>query len=203
MELKEYIKILQKEKNLLFGSAAVLVLAVTFFSLTKPETFETELSFFVAKNGTQETGDYKYSGYYAIQASGAVAENISQWLKSASVASEIYSRAGINSSSSSLSTLSKSFKADKFSSQYVRINYKTRDQESAKKIAEATENVVGEKLESLEKLSNGEVSFKIISKAPLIIRTADNVLLNIFLAVLGGLFLGIMLALAKNYFSDS
>ncbi len=193
MELKEYIKILQKEKKLLVGTILILLLSVALFSALKPDTYVTDLSLLVAKSGTQDTNDYKYSGYYAVQASETIADNISQWLKSGSVVNEIYSRAGAGGGF---------FKADKLSSQYVRLNYRTGDKESATKIAKAVESVIGEKLESLEKLSNGEISFKIILGGPLIVKSADNILLNDFLAVIAGLFLGIMFAFAKNYFSD-
>ncbi|MBU3965715.1 hypothetical protein KKG29_01875 [Patescibacteria group bacterium] len=217
MELKEYIKILQKEKKLIVGTVLILLLSVALFSALKPATYDTDLPLLVAKSGAQDTNDYKYGGYYAVQASEAVADNISQWLKSASVVNEIYSRAGIIGSSDplnkfgvaprrlrgdSLKALSKFFKADKVSSQYVRLNYRTGDKESAAKIAKAVESVIGEKLESLEKLSNGEISFKIISGGPLVVKSADNIFLNGFLAVVAGLFLGIFLALGKEYFRE-
>lgn len=202
MELKDYLKILRKEKKLLVGTVLILLFWVAIFSALKPVAYDTDLSLLVAKNGTQDTNDYKYGGYYAVQASEEIGDNMSQWLKSASVVNEIYSRAGI-SGSGELKALSKFFKADKISSQYVRVNYRTGDEESAKKIAKAAGSVIAEKLDSLEKLSNGEISFKIIPSEPLVVKTADNIFLNGFLAIVGGLFLGIMFAFAKNYFYDN
>ncbi len=200
MEFREYLKILRQEKNIIIGSVIVLMIFTSVFTMKKPVSYASDLVLLISRKGTQATDNYKYDGYYAVQASDVFSDNISQWLSSASVASEIYSRAGIKSDFSDFRQFSKIFKAKKLSSQYVEVRYETKDEQSAKVIARAIVDVLQEKTDSLSKASNEEIAFSIIYNDPFVIRSANSLWWNNALAVLGGLFLGVMLAFGKNYF---
>ncbi len=200
MEFKEYLKILRQEKNIIIGSIIVLMIFATIATLEKPVSFASDLVLLISRKGTQATDNYKYDGYYAVQASDIFSDNISQWLASASIASEIYSRAGIKSDFTDFKNFSKVFKANKLSSQYVEVRYETKDEQSAKIIARAIRDVLQEKTDSLSKSSNEEISFNIIYNDPLVIKSENSIWRNNLLAVFGGLFLGVLLAFAKNYF---
>lgn len=202
MEFREYLRIFKKQKNIIINSIVILAVLATALSLAKPESYDSDLILLISRNGTQETGDYKYDGYYAVQASDIFADNVSQWLGSASLAKEIYSRAGVESDSGTLKSLTKLFAAKKLSSQYVEVRYATADSQSAVKLARAIADVLGERAEALRTASSEEISFKIIYNDPLTIKSPNNLPLNIVLAILGGLFLGIFLALGKEYFDS-
>lgn len=202
MELKEYFKILHKEKKTIATSIIILMVFATIFTIRKPVSYDNDLMILISRNGTQATADYKYDGYYAVQASDVFADNISQWLVNASVAGEVYSRAGIKSDFANFKQLSKRFKAKKLSSQYVEVTYATKDEESAKKIAHAMVDILQEKTDSLNKASNEEISFKVIYNDPLTIKSENNIWWNNLYALFGGLFMGVFLALGKNYLSE-
>jgi capsular polysaccharide biosynthesis protein len=202
MELKEYIRIIKKQKNVILNSVIALVILTTAFSLAKPVSYENDLILLVGRKGTQDTDNYKYDGYYAVQASDIFADNVSQWLGNASLVKEIYSRAGVKNESGSLRGFTKMFKAKKLSSQYVEVRYATADSQSAVKLAHAIVDVLGERAEALRTASNEEISFKIIYNDPLTIKTSNNLLLNNILALVGGLVIGIFLALGKEYFKS-
>lgn len=200
MELKEYIRIFKKEKNII-SSAVLLVLVLTLiFSSLKGTYFDNDMLLLISRNGTQDTPDYKYDGYYAVQASDIFADNISQWLASASIINEIYLRAKAENEMRSLKDFSKAFKADKLSSQYVRVRYRTKDAEMAKNLAHALADVLQEKADLLSSSSNEQIGFKVIYSDPLSVENKADFLLNGILAVIGGLFLGMFTALGKNYF---
>lgn len=200
MEFKEYLKILQQEKNIIIGSIVILVFFTALLTFFKPANYTSDLTLLVSRKGTQATDNYKYDGYYAVQASDVFGDNVSQWLASASIASEIYSKAGIKVDFTDFKQFSKIFKAKKLSSQYVEVRYETKDERSAKVIAHAIVDVLQEKTDSLGKSSNEEISFNIIYNDPLVIKSVNNIWLNSLLAALGGLFLGVLLAFGKNYF---
>jgi len=201
MELKEYLSILKKQKNIILNSVIALLVLTMAFSLAKPASYDSDLILLIGRNGTQDTVNYKYDGYYAVQASDIFADNVSQWLGSASLVKEIYSRAGVRSDSETLKSFTKLFAAKKLSSQYVEVRYATADTQSAVKLAHAIVDVLGERAEALRAASGEEISFKIIYNDPLTVKASNNLLLNGTLAVLGGLFLGIMIALGKEYFN--
>lgn len=199
MELKEYIAIFKKEKNTIGGAVlSVLVLALALSGL-KGAFYDNDMLLLISRNGTQNTADYKYDGYYAVQASDIFSDNISQWLSSASVVSEIYIRAKAENEMKSLKSFSKVFKADKLSSQYVRVRYSSKDRETAKNLARAMINVLQEKADLLSGASAEQIGFKVIYSDPLSVENKSDFLLNGVLAVIGGLFLGIFMALGKNY----
>jgi len=200
MELREYLKILRQEKNIISGSVVILMVFATIFTLLKPVSFSSDLALLISRKGTQATDNYKYDGYYAVQASDIFSDNISQWLASASVASEIYSRANMKADFTDFKQFSKIFKATKLSSQYVDVRYSAKDEQSAKVIARAIVDVLQEKTDSLSKSSNEEISFNIIYNDPLVVRSENSIWWNNLLAAIGGLFLGILLAFGKNYF---
>lgn len=202
MELKEYIAIFKKEKKVISGTILLVLVLTLIFSGLKGVSYENDMLLLISRNGTQNTPDYKYDGYYAAQASDIFSDNISQWLASAPVASEIYTRAKAENEMNSLKDFSKVFKADKLSSQYVRVRYQTKDRETAKSLARAMVDVLQEKADLLSSSSAGQIGFKVIYSDPFSIETKSDLLLNGILAVVGGLFLGIFMALGKNYFKN-
>jgi capsular polysaccharide biosynthesis protein len=202
MELKEYLRIFKKEKNTISTAVLALLVLVLVFTGLKGVSYENDMLLLISRSGTQNTPDYKYDGYYAVQASDVFADNVSQWLASASVASEIYSRAKAESEMRSLKDFSKAFKADKLSSQYVRVRYGTKDKETATNLAHAMTDVLQEKADMLAASSTEQISFKVIYSDPLSVESKNDPLLNGVLAIAGGLFLGIFLALGKNYLQD-
>lgn len=201
MELKQYIEIFKKEKNVISGAVLFVLVLTLIFSGIKEVSYENDMLLLISRNGTQNTADYKYDGYYAVQASDIFADNVSQWLASASVASEIYSRAKVKNGLQSLKDFSKIFKAEKLSSQYVRVRYQTKDKETAISLARAMADVLQEKADLLSASSSEQIAFRIIYSDPLTVESKKDILLNSVLAIAGGLFLGIFLALGKNYFS--
>lgn len=202
MELKEYLKIFKKEKNVISGAILSVLVLTLIFSGLRGVYFDNDMLLLISRSGTQNTPDYKYDGYYAVQASDIFADNVSQWLASASIASEIYLKAKAESEMRSLKDFSKAFKADKLSSQYVRVRFQSKDRDTAKKISYAMIDVLQKKADLLSESSVEQISFKVIYSDPLSVENKSDLLSNGILAVIGGLFLGIFMALGKNYFSD-
>lgn len=202
MELKEYISIFKRETKVISSSILLVLVFVLILSGLKEVYFDNDMLLLISRSGAQNTPDYKYDGYYAVQASDIFADNVSQWLGSASVANEIYTRAKTQNEVKSLKDFSKIFKADKLSSQYVRVRYQTKDRETALSLAHAMTDVLQEKADMLSQSSTEQIGFKVIYSDPLSIETKSNLLLNGVLAVIGGLFLGVFVALGKHYFSN-
>lgn len=202
MELKEYIRIFTKEKKLISSTILLMLVLVLAFSGLKGVSYENDMLLLISRSGTQNTPDYKYDGYYAVQASDIFADNVSQWLGSASIASEIYARAKAESEMRSLKDFSKIFKADKLSSQYVRVRYQTKNKETAVNLARAMTDVLQEKADLLSASSIEQIGFRVIYSDPLSVEIKSDLMLNGILAIIGGLFLGIFMALGKNYFEN-
>ena len=202
MELKQYLKIIKQNAKLVLIIAVLTALFSFVFSVIQPVKYETSLSLLISKNKTQQTDDFKYDGYYALQASEIIADSIQQWVKSPEIVSAVYQKARIDSDFKNIKGYTKKFTAKKMSSQYVEVKFSAITKEDAEKISRAVVEVINNKVEALEKNSEGEVAFFIESGKPIIIESKPNLLFNLFIGFISGLVLGIFTVFGKEYFSN-
>ena len=200
MELKQYLKIIGQNKKMIIAIAVLTGLFTFIFSAIQPLKYETSLSLLISKNKTQETSDFKYDGYYALQASEIMADSVEQWLKSPEVVGAIYQKAQINPDFRNIKSYTKKFTPRKMSSQYVEVKFNTSTKKEAEKISRAIVKVINGKAEALEKNSGEEVSFSISGTNPVIAEDNPDIFLNLFIGFISGLALGIFTVFGKRYF---
>ena len=200
MELKEYIKIIKKNSKLILAVAVIVGLSAFLFSIIQPVKYEVSLSLFINKDKTQETDDFKYDGYYALQAGEIIAGSVAEWLKSPEAVNAIYREAGVEHNFKSLRSYAKKFTVKKMSAQYVEVKFETNNKEDAEKISTAITEAVESKMKSLEEKSGQEVSFSIESEKPIIIESKPDALLNLIIGLVSGFVLGIFIVFGKEYF---
>ena len=199
MELKEYLKIIKRGISLVLSLTLLVGLAALIFTASQETLYETSLSLSISRADTQETLDYKYDQYYAIQASELFANTVEQWLKSPEVATKIYQKAEVELPVKSLRKLTKKFRANKMASQYVEVGFKAKSKDEAKRISSATLAVLQDKAALLSQVDRTAL-FSIIGAEPVIVEDKPDIGLNTFLGLVTGLFLGIGLAFLKEYF---
>jgi len=202
MEFKEYLKIIKQNIRLVLVVAVLTALFSFIFSVIQPVKHETSLSLLIGKNKTQQTDDFKYDGYYALQASEIIADSIQQWIKSPEIVSAVYQKARIDSDFKNIKGYTKKFTAKKMSSQYVEVKFNAATEEGAEKISQAIVEVINNKVEALEKNSEGEVAFFIESGEPIIIKSKPDLLFNLFIGFISGLVLGVFAVFGREYFSN-
>jgi len=202
MELKEYIKIIKKRTRMILTIGILVAVSTLLFSVLKPINYETSLSLFINKNKTQQTDDFKYDGYYALQAGEVIADSIQQWLKSPETVNAIYQKAQVDSSFGNIKSYTKKFDAKKMSAQYVEVKFGSSTEEEAGKISSAVVETIKDKLKNLEENSEEELSFSIESENPIIIENRPRVYLNVVIGFISGLFLVVFIVFGKEYFSN-
>ena len=200
MELKQYLKIIKKNSKLIIAAAVLTALFSLIFSVIQPIKYETSLSLLISKNKTQQTDDFKYDGYYALQASEIMADSVEQWLKSPEVVNAVYQKAQVNPDFRNIKSYTKKFAAKKMSPQYVEVKFNASTKKEAEKISMAIVEIINNKARALEKNSDREISFSIESENPVIIESKPNVFLNLVIGFISGLALGIFAVFGKRYF---
>lgn len=203
MELKEFIKIIKAKYKLIFAIAVLTGVSAYIFSAAQSKQYETSLSLFVIKSETQDTSDFKYDGYYALQAAESISSSMEQWLKDPETVNTIYQKAQLGTDFGDLKSYAKKFKAKKMSSQHIEVKFKTESEKEAEKISSAILEITDAKLKTMKTESKDEVSFALEKTNPLIIENRPDAIINLIIGLISGLFLGIFVVLLKEYFSAS
>lgn len=200
MDLKEYLKLINKNLKLIITVCAITGISTLLFSVLRPVKYDVSQSLFINKNGSQETDDFKFDGYYAFEAADTLSDSIGEWLKSPEVVSAIYAKSGIDPSFKNIKSYSKKFKTKKLSADFVEVKFESKSADEAAKISGAIVNIVNSKTASLKDSSGGEVSFSIAEGKPIVVENKLDALLNFVIGIASGILLGIFIALSREYF---
>ena len=203
MELKEYLKIIKKNSKLILTIGIITAVSAFVFSAAQPAKYETSLSLAVIKDKTQTTDDFKYDGYYALQASEIIAVSIEQWFGSPEIVNAIYQKAKIDQDFKNIKSYTKKFTARKMSMQYVEVKFESKTREEAEKISVAAIEIINNKVEKLKESSEQEVSFSVSSGNPVTVENKPDEILNLIIGLISGLALGIFVVFLRRYFSLS
>ncbi len=182
-------------RYVIIGLTIVGVVAGSVMATLVPTKFDTSVSFSINRIHQQDTAEYQYDGYYAIQASDLFSQTVLSWFLTPSVLLEIYERAGIDPQVSSIEELTSRFKAKKYSAQNIVVRFSERDQATAEKISTALTDVIEGRASAANKASDGTSLFEVDGVAPVIIKDRPVRWLS---AVIGGVA-SMILALVIGY----
>lgn len=201
MELREYYKILKSNISVVIYTVIIAVIVVYAWSVRTSQTYNTSLLLNISRTETQPTADYRYDQFYRLQADDKFAETVVEWLKAPGVANDIFAKAGINSDQKTMRQLSKSFRAEKLSSNLVGVQYSTEVSDEAGKIASAVSSIISDKTKSLNADARDPNWFQVDASNLIVLKNTQDLRLNLGIAALAGLFLGTLLAFGKHYIS--
>ena len=199
MELKEYLGIVKKNRQIFVGVILIVVSIILGYFYFLPGRYDASLTLNITRAGSQETTDYKYDDFYRLQADEKFGDTLSEWLKSPRVASDIYTAAGVGANSLDLGKLAKSFSAERRSAQIVAVNFSAQNQIQAQKISEGIKKVVSLNTEELNKDQKENTWFEIVSADPVIAKYHPDYKIILLAAVCIGIFLGFWAVLIKHY----
>ncbi|MFA5052210.1 MAG: hypothetical protein WC544_04120 [Patescibacteria group bacterium] len=177
--------------GVIVGLAASLV-----FSYVKPVTYDTSISFSINRINRQDTVEYQYDGYYAIQASDLFSQTVMSWFMTPSVLLEIYDQAKIDPQINSLTDLTSRFKTKKYSPQNIVVQFTERDQDTADKISQAIINTVEQKSSVANQTSDQQALFDVQGATPVTVEHKPVLWLNVVIGIFCGFFVGFSLAYA-------
>lgn len=199
MELKEYLRIIQKNLKLFLLTIIIVMAGIFLYFALLPASYSASLTLNITRAAVQKSNEYQFDNYYRLQADEKFAETIVQWLKSPRVVTDIYVDAGVEARDLSLRRLSKAFKADKMSSQIVLVTLQVKSREEAKKISSALVEAVEENTETLNKDQKEETWFKIVANDPVIMENTVSFLTLALASLLLGIFLAFWTVLFAHY----
>jgi capsular polysaccharide biosynthesis protein len=202
MELKEYYKIWRSQISVVIYAILIAVVIVYAWSVRESQIFSASLILNISRAETQPTVEYKYDQFYRLGADEKFADTIAEWLKSPGVAKDIFDKAGANSDQKTMRSLSKSFQAEKKSSEIVSLSFSSSSEDEAKKIATSVSSVISDKTKSLNADAHDQNWFQVETSNLVILKNTQDLRLNLSLAALAGLFVGTLLAFGKHYIRE-
>ena len=202
MELREYYKIIKLNISILIYTAIIAVVIVYAWSVRKSQTYSASLLLNISRTEAQSTTDYRYDQFYRLQADDKFAETIVEWLKSPGVARDMFNKASVGADQKTMRQLSKSFRAEKLSSNLVGIQYSIQTDNEGEKISSAIENIISEKTKILNADARDPNWFRIGTSNLVVLKNTQSLPVNLSVAAIVGIFVGTLLAFGKHYISE-
>jgi len=200
MELKEYLRIFQKNFSIILLMVVVSVLVSLIFVFRAHATYQVNASLTLVPKSNLPASIYEYDNYYALQSASLFANTIAAWLRSPSNVKEIYQKAGLSLPSQNpkvLVGLIKPVLTPNSFSLGFQINASKEDE--AKKLGQSTIGLIKERIEQYNRLATSKTQFTLSVSEPVVLQIKPNYFMIPALAVFVGLVLGIFLALLKEY----
>ncbi len=151
--------------------------------------------------GPEEGQDYKYDGFYTIQANQMFSDSVETWLEAPDFVKLIFDRANL-SAPEGMNALKGVFDFDKVISQSVAVRLNRGSADEVKQILEAMIQVMKEKTESLLVDKNSKPLFTIDTTPVLVLQHEIDYRLQFGAGLVGALGLGAFLAYVFYAFED-
>ncbi len=202
MELKEYLAIFKKHLKLFLTITVLFIAAGILFQLFRPLDYKAVLNLNITRTGKQETSDYRYDNFYRLQADEKFADTVVRWLESPEIATRVYNDSQIITAGLSHWKLSRAFKAQRLSSQAIKVSYTAKNSDAAKSLAGSVVEIINSEAKELNKMQNEESWFIIVGDNPIIRENKWPREIVILFSALVGIFIGLWAILIKHYFKN-
>lgn len=191
MEFRDSVSMFIRRKKLAIGIVALVIAGAYLWAYLQPVRYATSMSLSVNSINQQQTADYQFDGYYALQAADLFSQTVVSWLQTPSVLVEISERAGTTIPVTSMRSLTSRFKTKKYSSQNIVVTFAASSEDEGKRLAAAVTEVITARAQKVNRTTNNQALFELDASPPVIVRAEPDAVL------IGGvsLFVGIVLAL--------
>ncbi len=202
MELREYLRVLQKNIVVLVGLTVLGGAVALGVSQRIPDKFEALLTIYVQKIPEQPTsGDFTYDGYYAQQAAEAFTDTVVGLFESSTVAYRALELTERDSAISQIRELNKQTSVEKIAPQLVDLSVRATDSVYAIEVVQGLFSAVEEQVLSAEH-DFGNVTVKRVNTEPLVILQKPPILLYTLVGLFVGFFVAIVAVAIKQYMTE-
>lgn len=204
MELREYFRIIGRHLTAFIGIILLSLIFTTVFTKMQPISYTASTSFTVNKGSSLRQKDvnyYLFDNYYNVQSAGLFSQTIATWFSSPSLVKEIYEKAGLAVPNVSQKTLAKTFRADRQEPATINVTVTGENKEELNKLINAASSVIQEKTDELGK-SSSETVYEMAKFDPIVSENKTNWLLNMIIAIVSGVLVGLIIVFGIEYFKD-
>lgn len=203
MELREYIKIINKYKLIFWSIVILCALSALIWTKIQPKSYLASNTYTVNKTSAllqKDASFYQFENYYNVQSSGLFSQIVTNWFESPSLVKEIYENAGIPVPAVSQKKLSKTFKAIREEPATINVSVTGSDKEELITLLNSASEVLQQKTNGMSK--NSENVYELAKFTPIVNDNSPNLILNTIIGLFAGIFLAIILAMGLDYFKS-
>lgn len=161
--VKIYIQALQRARVwlvLFAGAGAVLAYAIT---LTIPTTYESHFSYVVSLSQREESQEFRFDGFYALQATDLFATTLAQWIQTPEVIVAAHKQAEIELVNTNPREITKIIRAQKTAPQLVEVTVRGDTAEDVAALVEGVKAVMDTRVDEYHDQGIPAVSFRIVA----------------------------------------
>ena len=157
--------LLRRLPQLLLVSAGVAT--VVFFVVSSVGAkYTIHFSYLVSLSEREEASEYRFDGFYALQATDLFAATLAKWAAAPEVINKAYQTAGLTPESADVRSLSRVVRAEKTAPQLVQLTIQAKDPETAERLADGLQEVMAENIDLYHDQGVPELAFSVIATEP-------------------------------------
>ncbi|MBI1833721.1 MAG: hypothetical protein HYR90_02755 [Candidatus Andersenbacteria bacterium] len=163
---KPYVEALKRSLLWLLGfSVALAVLAWAVASTIKP-SHQVYFSYLVSLAEREPAEEFRFDGYYAIQATDLFAATLAKWIGTPEVISAAYEAAEIEEIGSDPRQLVRAVHAEKTAPQLVEVVVQHKNPDTAKKLASGLMSVMDRNIDQYHDQGIPALQFRVVTTEP-------------------------------------
>jgi hypothetical protein len=199
MELRDFVNIFWKQRQVLMSIIVVSGLIGWMVFMLQSPIRGADLTLNIARTGVQQTADYRYDGFYRLQADERFADTVVRWLESPRILSDISVSAKVQPIDRQPWQFGGAVQSERLSSQVIRVQYRTRTVDEAKRFSQSLLTVLNRETERLNGKDADESWFVVEGGEPVVTDGRFDWLPAIGLAVACGVFVAFWTGLIRYY----
>lgn len=150
---------------LLIISFAAAVLAYGLISQQDPN-YQAHFSYLVSLSEREPAGEYRFDGYYALQATDLFAATLARWIQTPETIISAYRAALLTPPSVKPRDLTSFIRAEKTAPQLVQVTVTGKNEEDVLALTVGLQQVMAGNVESYHKQGIPAVTFRVVSTQP-------------------------------------
>lgn len=143
-------------------SVATAALAFAITSAIKPE-YESHFSYVVSLSQRDEPGEYRFDGYYALQATDLFSATLARWVATPEVIVAAHKAAGLELATSDPRAISRIVRAEKTAPQLVEITVRNKDADKASALVQGLQAVMDKNIDTYHDEGIPAVEFRVVT----------------------------------------
>jgi capsular polysaccharide biosynthesis protein len=163
---------------------------------------QVHFSYLVSLSQREDVPEFRFDGYYALQATDLFAETLAAWVQTPEVIAAAYQEAGLKLPTNDPRAIVRSVVAEKSAAQLVQVTVRHTDPATARKLTTGLQTVMQQNIERYDAQGIPALQFRAVPTTPLVGQRQVATRIIVTATMMGAFFLGLNLRLLQLSFQQ-